>query len=958
MVKKCAVLKYFLPSTFLQPLKIKQMKNSILALVFVFLTNNFLSQNALQPNDALPLDSKIRTGLLPNGMKYYIKYNAKPEKRAELRLAVNAGSTMENDNQQGLAHFVEHMAFNGSTNFKKNDLVNYLEGIGTKFGPDLNAYTSFDETVYMLQIPTDNEEIYKKGFLILEDWSHSLSFDSTEIEKERGVVLEEWRLGQGAFERMSRKYWPVMFKDARYAVRFPIGKPEILKECKQQLLKDFYKDWYRPDLQAIIVVGDIDVDATEKMVKEQFSKIPSVKDPKKIQAWQVPDQKEFRMSIVSDKESPYNVAQLMYFDKAQKLNTYGDYREHLKRQLFNGMISGRLEELTKKPNASILYAGAGYYGSVRSKDAYNCFALFPNGKAIDALNTLVTENERVKRYGFTATEFERQKKQILTGYEQQYNERDKTESKGIVSELVKLFLETEAVPGIENEYNYTKTLLPSISLEEVNMLAKQWIREKGENAMLLFMFAEKEGNTIPSDAEAKSAFLKAEENSTITKYEDKVITTPFITKMPTPQKVTKTADKGYGITEWTLGNGARILVKPTDFKDDEILFTTHSWGGTNLYSDKDFRSADASNAVQEQMGFGNYDAIALQKYLQDKTASVNTGVGPLSENLNGRSGKKDLETLLQLVYAAFTMARVDSSAFEAWVQQQKGFAQNANSDPRQVFRDSVAYIMSGYNVRAKAETEATINEVQLGQAFKIYKERYSDPSDFVFTFVGNFSLEELKPLIEKYIGGISAPIKHEACKDLQIKVPKGNLSKTIEKGNEPRSTVQLIWNGEVPYTRKTRFESRALANLLNITLRENLREDKGGVYGVGISPQLSHFPKGTYKYTCSFSCAPDNTEKLISAAKDEIEAARKNGCSDINLGKIKETLLKEWEQQLKQNNFWLSYILSTDIYKEQLTDLDLYTAWVKELKSEDFKRLANFYFNDKEYKRFVLNPEK
>ena len=934
------------------------MKNLIFILVFALLSNGIFSQTSLKPSDPLPLDPKVRSGILPNGMKYYIKYNAKPEKRAELRLAVNAGSTMENDDQQGLAHFVEHMAFNGSTNFKKNDLVNYLEGIGTKFGPDLNAYTSFDETVYMLQIPTDKEEIYKKGFLILEDWAHNLSFDSLEIEKERGVVTEEWRLGQGAFERMSRKYWPVLFKDSRYALRFPIGKPEILKNSKQHLLKDYYKDWYRPDLQAIIVVGDIDVDATEKMVREQFSKIPTMKSPKPIQVWPVPDQKELRISVVSDKEAPYNVLQLLYFDKAQKINTYGDYREHLKREVFNGMISARLNELTKKPNAPILYAGAGYYGSVRNKDAYTCFALFPNGKAEQAIETVVTENERVKRYGFTSTEFERKKKQMLTEFEQQYNERDKTESKGLVSEFVHLFLETEAVPGVENEYNYVKTLLPGITLEEVNILSQQWIRPKGENAMLVLMLAEKEGNKIPSDAEVGNVFFKAEQNAFIQKYEDKVITTPLIPVTPTPQKVTKTIDKGYGITEWTLGNGARILIKPTDFKDDEILFSAYSWGGTNLYPDKDFRSADASNAVQEQMGFGNFDATALEKYLQGKTASLNTGVGTLSESLNGRSGKKDLETLLQLAYAAFTMPRMDSSAFTAWIQQQKGFVQNASSDPRQVFNDSIRYIMSGYNVRSKPETEATVDEVKLGRAFQVYKERYQDPSDFVFILVGNFKPDSLKPLVEKYIGGISAPLKHEVCKDLQLKTPKGTLSKTFAKGNEPRTSVNLIWNGDVEYKRKNRFEARALSNLLNITLRENLREDKGGVYGVGISAQLENFPKGTYKFTCSFACAPDNTEKLIGAAKDEIEAVRKNGCNDVNLVKIKETLLKEREVQLKENSFWSAYMLNADIYKEQLSDIDLYNGWVNSLKSDDFKRLANFYFNDKEFKRFVLNPEK
>ena len=934
------------------------MKKIIFTIWCLLLVNLLLAQPALKSNDPLPLDPKVRTGVLPNGMKYYIKYNAKPEKRAELRLAVNVGSTMENDDQQGLAHFVEHMAFNGSKNFKKNDLVNYLEGIGTKFGPDLNAYTSFDETVYMLQIPTDKEDIYKKGFLILEDWAHNLSFDSVEIEKERGVVMEEWRLGQGAFERMSRKYWPVLFKDSRYADRFPIGKPEILQHCKQSLLRDFYRDWYRPDLQAIIVVGDIDPDATEKMVKDQFSKIPAVTNPKPVKSWNVPDQPLQRVSVVSDKESPYNVLQVMYFDEAKKIRTYNDYREHLKRELFNGMITARLNELTKKPNSPILYGGAGYSGSVRTKDAYSSFALFPNGRGLQALEIVVTENERVKRYGFTTTEFERKKKQMLTEFETKFNERDKTESKSLVSEFVQLFLEGEAVPGIQNEYNYLKTLMPAINLEEVNQLAKQWIRAKGFNNMVIMMMAEKEGNAIPSDSEISQIYFSTEENQSIPKYEDKVITTPLIKKVPTPQKVTKTVDRGYGITEWTLGNGAKILLKPTNFKDDEILFTAHSWGGTNLYPDKEYRSADYSNAVQEQMGFGDFDATALEKYLQDKTASLNTGVGPLSENLNGRSGKKDVETLLQLTYAYFVLPRKDSSAFKAFTQQQIGIIQNMSSDPRQVFSDSVRYIMSGYHVRAMPETESTVKEVSFERSYQIYKERFSDPGDFVFTLVGNFDLVSIKPLIEKYIGGISAPIKKEQLKDAGVKTPKGNSSKTFYKGNDPRSSVQLMWTGEVEYTRKNRFEARALSNLLNITLRENLREDKGGVYGVGMYPQLEHFPNGTYKFICGFSCAPDNTEKLIAAAKEEVEAVKAKGCNELNLSKIKETLLKEREVQLKENNFWVSFISSAEVYNEKLSDIDQYNDWVNNLKSEDLKRLANYYFNEKEFKRFVLNPEK
>lgn len=908
--------------------------------------------------ETLPMDPKIRTGVLANGMKYYIQKNSKPEKRAELRLAVNAGSTMENDDQQGLAHFVEHMAFNGSKNFKKNELVNYLEGIGTKFGPDLNAYTSFDETVYMLQIPTDNSENYKKGFLILEDWAHNLSFDSLEIEKERGVVMEEWRLGQGAFERMSRKYWPVLFKDSKYAERLPIGKPEILQKCKQSTLKQFYYDWYRPDLQAIIVVGDIDMDATEKLIKEQFSKIKAVKNPKPLLAWQIPDQKDLRVSVVSDKESPYNILQFMYMLPSEELKTMAHFRDELKKELFNSMISSRLTELTKKPDAPFMYAGAGFQEVVRNKNSYGSFALFPNGKAEKALESVVTENERIKRHGFTATEFERAKKQVLTDMEQQFNERDKTESKSIVSSIVKNFLVGDAVPGIENEFKFTKDLLPSITIDEINALVKKAVRPGGENAMIIVMMAEKEGNKIPTEAGIKSIFQKAEANSEIKPYVDNVINEPLVAKKPRGQKVIKTIDKGRGVTEWTLGNGVRVLLKPTDFKEDEILLSAHSWGGTNLYPDKEYHSANASNAIQDEMGYGKFDKTALDKYLQDKRANVNVGVGDINETITGSSTKKDAETMFQLIYAAFSMPRKDQEAFKSYIELQKGFIQNMNSDPNKVFNDSINYIMSGYHFRGKPMSEETVSEIKLDRAYEIFKERFSDPSDFVFTIVGSFNPDSLKPLVESYLGGISAPMKKETAKDIGIKAPKGSITKEVKKGNNPRSSVQLQWTGDFEYNRKNRFELTALSKLMNIKLRENLREDKGGVYGVGLYAAPKHFPKGSYRMIEVFSCSPENVEKLVGASKEEIADVKKNGSNEVNLGKIKETLLKERETQLKENNFWLSYILSADVFNESLADLDLYKDWVNALKGEDFKRLANTYFNDKEFKRFVLNPEK
>lgn len=930
-------------------------KIALFLLAFVL---NAYGQVSLKPTDNLPLSSKVKKGTLKNGLTYYIQHNEKPEKRAELRLAVNAGSTMESDEQQGLAHFVEHMAFNGSKNFKKNDLVNYLESIGTKFGPDLNAYTSFDETVYMLQIPTDKQDIVDKGLLILKDWSHYLTFDSMEVEKERGVVMEEWRLGQGAMERMNRKTWPVMFKDSRYAERLPIGKPEVLQKCKQSVLRQFYKDWYRTDLQAIIVVGDIDVNEMEKKIIATFSDIPAPVNPKPITKWQVPDQKDLRVAVASDKESPYNLIQLAYMQKEHHATqTYADFKESILQNLYNGMINSRLSELTKQANPPFMFGYTGYFSMVRSKASYGSFAVMPNGKELDAMKALITENERVKKHGFTATEFERQKKQLMTNMENQFNERDKTESKQIVMSYVYHFLTGEAVPGIENEFAYYKELLPQVKLEEINDLSKKWITD-GENAVAIMMLAEKENQKVLKEEDVKKAFTEAQAITDIKPYVDKMVNEPLVAKKPTPQKVYKTVDRGHGVTEWVLGNGVKVLLKPTDFKNDEIIFKAQSFGGTSQYSDADHLNAEFSNSVQDESGYGKFDATALEKYLQDKTARLYTGVGLYEESLQGNSNKKDVETLLQLIHLAFTKPRKDSVAFMSSMDKQRAFLQNRGSDPEQVFQDTIGYCLSGYHYSARPTTGADLKNVKQQRCNAIFKERFSDPTDFTFIFVGSFNLDEIKPLIESYIGGISSSTKRETAKDIGIKAPKGKLNKVVVKGNEPRSSVNLVWTNTFEYNRKNRFEVQALMKLLNIKLRENLREDKGGVYGVGIYPNIYSVPKPGIMITCVFSCAPENVAKLIAAVNEEISDVKKNGSNDENLKKVKEGFLKERELQLKENNFWLNYMAQTDMYNESLDDLNVFDQWVNSLKKEDFKRLASAYLLDNELKQFVLNPEK
>jgi len=905
----------------------------------------------------LPSDSNVRTGVMPNGMKYYIRYNKKPEKRAELRLAVNAGSTSENDDQQGLAHLNEHMAFNGTKHFSHSEVVDYLESVGTKFGPHLNAYTSFDETVYMIQIPTDTDAIVQKGLQILEDWSHDLSFDSVEVEKERGVVVEEWRLGQGANERMRRKYWPVLFKDSRYADRLPIGKKEIIEGCKQSTLRDFYHDWYRPDNQAVVAVGDFDMDKMEKWIKDKFSAVPSKQNERKVESFPVPDNKELAVATVTDKEANLSVVQIYYKAPVEKEVTVADYRRSMAERLFTSMLNARLGELQRSADPPFVFASIGFGNIVRTKDAYSCFAGCKEDGIEKALNTILTENERVHRFGFTQTELDRQKMESLRLMEKAVAEKDKTESKSFTDEYVRNFLKKEPFPGIEFEYELHKKYLPTITLEEINAFAKKWITD-GTNAVVIATAPEKETTKMPSEARIKEMF-KAVTTASIDPYKDVVMNKPLVAKAPTPSKVVDTKEvKEYGITEWKLANGARVILKPTDFKNDEILFTASAYGGSSLLSDKDYMSANYADDIINESGLGDYDATSLEKYLSGKIANVSPYIGQLEEGLTGTCAPKDLETMMQMEYLYFKGPRKDSSAFKSLMKRQQTMISNKNSDPNSIFRDTVSYAWNNYNYRSRPLSNDILKEVDLDRAYDIYKQRFSDASNFTFFFVGNFNVDELKPLVEKYIGGLPSSNSHETWKDLGITHPKGKVEKMVKKGIEPKSTVLMRYSMPFEYNRTNRNEINALLKLVNIKLRESLREDKSGVYGVSCNPSMQHYPKQWLEMTIQFGCAPNNVDMLVQAALDVLDDVKKNGADDKNLTKIKELSIRERETGLKENQFWLSALSANYTNNENILDLLHYNDWVNNLKGDDFKTFAAKYLKSDNYAKFVLMPEK
>jgi zinc protease len=926
-----------------------------LSLFFLILSLGAAAQSDL--SQVIPLDPTVRSGTLPNGIRYYIRKNSRPEKRAEFRLAVNAGSTAEDDNQQGLAHVVEHMAFNGTKNFKKSEIVDYLESVGTKFGAHLNAYTSFDETVYMLQLPTDKEDIVNKGLMILEDWAHNLSFDSAEVEKERGVVVEEWRLGQGADERMRRTYWPVLFRDSRYQDRLPIGKKEIIEGCRQSVLRDFYYDWYRPDLMAVIAVGDFDPDTMEMKIKQRFSGIPVKDNARPLKVWPVPDNDALAISRVTDKEARMAEIQLIYKQPVAEVATVGDYRTSIARNLFSGMLSARLSELQRKSNPPFVYAGSYYTDLVRNKDAYMAFAYAKEDGIERALQSLVAENERVRRFGFTSTELDRIKADLMSEMEKSFNERDKTESRDFAREYVSNFLTKEPAPGISFEYDIYKAFLSSITLEEVNAFAAKWITD-GSNCVVLITAPDKPTLKMPEESTVRS-IMGGMKQLTLDPYVDEVLKQPLLdVSALRPGKVVSTSGYEVGnITKWQLSNGINVWLKPTDFKN-EILLNAFSWGGTSMFSDSDYISAAYVDDVIRASGLGDFDATALEKALSGKVVDGSAGISELQHGFNGRCAPKDAETMFQLLYKTFTQPRRDTAAFRSMMTNVEASVRNRLADPGSVFMDTVSHAMSGYNLRYRSFTADRLVEVDLDKVMRAYQRFYSNASDFTVVLIGNFKTEDMKPLVERYLASLPSNDLHNQWKDIGARAPKGRFERTVSRGTEPKSTVMLRFNQPFQYNRNNRNELMALTKLMNIRLREVLREEKSGVYGVSFNAIPRHYPLENLELVVYFSCSPDNIAMLTDAALAVIKEVKEKGCEEKNVVKIRETLIRERETSLKENDFWMSYIVSSCQNGENVSDMLVYNDWVNALKAEDLKVFASKYLVTDNYARFVLVPEK
>jgi len=911
---------------------------------------------AAKLDDVVPVDPAITVGRLPNGMRYYIRANQNPEARAELRLVVNAGSVLEDDDQRGLAHFVEHMAFNGTLHFPGLDVVNFMQSLGMRFGAHVNANTSFDETIYELQIPTDNPAVIDRALLALEDWAHNVTFDPREIDKERGVILEEWRLGLGADERISNKQFPLLLKGSRYADRLPIGTPEIIQNVNPTRLKQFYADWYRPDLMAVVVVGDINKAMVEGLIRSHFTSIPTALDPKPRPVFTVPNQSGTATvyATVTDPEATGTRIDVSVRMPARRFATIGEYRRSIVERLFGALLSARLDEIANAPNAPFLRAQTDRGLLVRTAEVTSLVALVPPSGVERGLNALFTEVSRVARFGFTATELNREKLNTQLYLERAMAERDKSDSGPLADEYVRNFIHNEPIPGIVYEYGLSQRFTPEITLAEVNALAKDWVPDR--DRLVVVAAPEKDRATLPSEARM-AAVIKAASDAPVTAYVDTVSNQPLLARLPDAGAVanTKMSD-ALGITEWTLSNGVRVVLKPTTFRQDQIIFRAVSPGGTSLASDADFIPAATAADVIEQGGLGTFNSIDLAKVLAGTTAVVRADIGGTEEGLAGGSASRDLEKMFQLIYLKFTAPRADPVAFGVLKDQLKVALANQRSMPETVFDDALSAALTQNHLRAQPLTPERLDQMNLDKSLAFYKDRFADASDFTFVFVGSFDLATMKPLVERYLGSLPSLRRMETAKDVGMHPPADVVNTDVRAGIEPRSQVTIVFSGPFQNDEQHRVIANAMADTLGGNLQRTLREDLGGTYGVSVEPNYQKRPTQEYRISINFSCDPARVNDLVGAAFRVIDTFKALGPSQSQVADAREGLARDLETNSRDNQYLLNRILFKYEYGEDVGDVFNMRPYYEQVTVAAVRDAAQMYLNTNRYVKVTLMP--
>jgi zinc protease len=877
------------------------------ALVTAFVTTALAPIAARQaPQDVIPFDAAVRTGTLPNGLKYYVRRNTRPANRVLLRLAVKTGSLDEADDQQGLAHVLEHMAFNGSANFKPGELISYFESTGARLGPHVNAYTGFEETVYMLDLPSDKPEIVAKGLTAFADFAGGLTLDTREIDKERGVVVEEWRGGLGAGSRIRDKQIPVLFYQSRYAERLPIGKPEILKAFPPARLRAFYDDFYRPDRMAVVAVGDMDQQKLEDMVKGAFGGLKARAATPPERKVTVPLHKDTLVSIVTDNEVTQSSVSLVRKRPRGGSSLVADYRRSLVQRFFEQMLNDRLDELSRRADAKFL--GAGMFGEGLSKDVetVSLGANVQGGKIAEGLGAVALEAKRAREFGFAPGELDRAKKWMAAFYERAYTERDKTESGSFAQEYLNHFLDGEPSPGIEYEYKLVQQLLPGITAAEVTALGKVLLAD--DSRVILATSPQKADTPVPSEEELKK-MLAAIEATAVTPWTDTTSTRELIERKPEPAAVTSTRKVDeVGLTVVKFANGVEAWLKPTDFKNDQVVFSLQAKGGTSLAPPADFIEASLASTYVNLSGAAGLKALDMQKLLAGKLAGASPFANLSMHGFDGSAAPAQLETALQLLYARFTMPGDDPEAFELMKRQIGAFVANRLDDPGTVFSDKIEEVNSSGHYTSKPLTTERVNALDRAKMVAFYKQRFANAADFTFFMVGTFKVDEALPLIARYVGGLpSTGTPSSNFKDAGIRFPAAVQKAKVEKGREPKSETVISFFADPPGDDPMEQE-RVLAatDVLEIALRDILREELGQTYTVSTDLAQGLPQRGGGHIQVSFSAAPENIEKMSARVLQEVQRFQKEGPTEDLVNRAKETARRNYETQLRTNNYWLA----------------------------------------------------
>ena len=906
--------------------------------------------------DSLPMDPEVTMGTLPNGVTYYLRKNAEPEKRAELRLVVDAGSVLEEDGQRGLAHFLEHMAFNGTRNFEKQELVDYMESIGMRFGGDVNASTTYDHTLYRLTVPTQTKGALETAVQILEDWAHGISLDAKAIDAERGVILSEWRSRLGAGTRVRTQTDSVLLRGSRYLDRNPIGDTASIATVSRDEFVSFYEQWYRPDLMAVVVVGDIDVAATKALIERHFSRIDAPRRKRERPTFGIPDHAEPLAAVVTDPEATGWSVQVVQKYRPAPVNTLARTRQAMVEGMYESIIDQRLRELATKAESPFLGARTDfgdYVGDLRVQTVVG--VTVREGELESGLQAAMTEVERIAQHGITEAELEREKRAAKSRYDQALITRSKIPSSARAGSYVQHFLTGAIAASVEDQVERARAMLESITREEVAAVAKRW-RDRENLSVIALLPAKKD--VTPPDGEALLAVLDAVEATRIpAKGEEAVAAKALLEKLPEPGRIVQeSAIREVGITEWTLSNGVRVYLKPTDHAPDQILLAGHSWGGRSLIPVEDLPEATLASALPGISGLGGFSSTALRTATVGKLVSAGMDIDSYSQQVTGSSTVRDLETMMQLVYMHFTAPRLDTGAVRAWQRRVRTQLEGRDASPQNHFRDSVSLTLAQHHLRGMPLTPEQVDAMDLGRALEIYRERFGTPGDFTFVIVGSFEPDSIRPLVARYLGGLPAKASDEGWRDTGMRFPSGVVEKEFRFGREPRSRTAIVFTAPFTHGVDRHFALGAMSQVLQTRLRERLREDLGGTYSVMSHAMIHSVPERSSMVEIIFDAAPERADELAKEVFAEVEALRKSGPSQAEVDKVREESSRQLELAVENNRYWLSQILSYVQMERPLEGLADAEAPTKELTAAQIQEMARKYLDPARYVRVTQLP--